>query len=244
MDGTATLGVADRVQRGAAELSLAVRAAAHSELRHLHYRDDARRRAAARTHGARPRAAVRAGFSLIFLALGATATAARPAARWCIAVWISRVGGVLVLCCSASTCSASSIWAFSRASAASTSPTSRWAISGRSSSGSPSAPDGRRASGRSSAASSRTPRRKPSCRAGCSLLGAYSLGLAIPFLSPPSPSSDSSAPRPASAGAWSGPTALGGALMIVVGLLLITNYFTTMATYLQALTPAALRNRL
>ena len=32
--------------------------------------------------------------------------------------------------------------------------------------------------------------------------------------------------------------------MITVGLLMVTNYFTILATYLQALTPEAIRNRI
>jgi cytochrome c-type biogenesis protein len=79
---------------------------------------------------------------------------------------------------------------------------------------------------------------------GLALLTAYSLGLAIPFL--------------ASAVAierffkffqrikrqlvWMSRGA--GVLMIAVGLLMVTNYFTILASYLQALTPEALKNRL
>jgi cytochrome c-type biogenesis protein len=79
---------------------------------------------------------------------------------------------------------------------------------------------------------------------GLALLSAYSLGLAIPFL--------------ASAVAierffkffqrikrqlvWMSRGA--GVLMIAVGLLMVTNYFTILASYLQAFTPEALRNRL
>jgi len=32
--------------------------------------------------------------------------------------------------------------------------------------------------------------------------------------------------------------------MIAVGILMVTNYFTILATYLQAFTPEALRNRI
>ena len=35
-----------------------------------------------------------------------------------------------------------------------------------------------------------------------------------------------------------------GALMVVIGLLLVTNYFTILATYLNTLTPEFLRGRL
>jgi uncharacterized membrane protein len=37
---------------------------------------------------------------------------------------------------------------------------------------------------------------------------------------------------------------LAGALLIVVGVLMISNYLTRITGYLQALTPAVLRNRL
>ena len=36
----------------------------------------------------------------------------------------------------------------------------------------------------------------------------------------------------------------GGVLLIVIGLLLVTHYFTWLATYLQALTPSALRSHI
>ena len=37
---------------------------------------------------------------------------------------------------------------------------------------------------------------------------------------------------------------VGGVLLIAVGLLLVTNYFTVLASWLQALTPDALRTRI
>ena len=37
---------------------------------------------------------------------------------------------------------------------------------------------------------------------------------------------------------------ISGALLIIVGVLMMFDYFTVMATYLQVLTPASLRNRL
>jgi hypothetical protein len=37
---------------------------------------------------------------------------------------------------------------------------------------------------------------------------------------------------------------VGGVLLIVIGVLLVTNYFTLLASYLQAVTPEALRNRI
>ena len=72
-------------------------AAAHPELHHLHHGDDARRRAAARgASRSSTRCSSSLGFSLIFLALGASATLL---GRLLVTyrVWISRVGGVLVL---------------------------------------------------------------------------------------------------------------------------------------------------
>ena len=79
---------------------------------------------------------------------------------------------------------------------------------------------------------------------GMWLLLAYSLGLAVPFLL--------SAvaverfldffSRMKRQMVWI--TRVSGVLMIAVGLLLVTNYFTILATYLQALTPEALRNRI
>jgi len=35
-----------------------------------------------------------------------------------------------------------------------------------------------------------------------------------------------------------------GVLLLIVGVLMMLDYFTVMATYLQTVTPAALRNRL
>ena len=79
---------------------------------------------------------------------------------------------------------------------------------------------------------------------GMWLLLAYSLGLAVPFLL--------SAvaverfldffTRMKRQMVWI--TRVSGVLMIAVGLLMVTNYFTILATYLQALTPEALRNRI
>ena len=79
---------------------------------------------------------------------------------------------------------------------------------------------------------------------GLWLLLAYSLGLAVPFLL--------SAvaverfldffTRMKRQMVWI--TRASGVLMIAVGVLMITNYFTILATYLQALTPEAIRNRI
>jgi cytochrome c-type biogenesis protein len=79
---------------------------------------------------------------------------------------------------------------------------------------------------------------------GLWLLLAYSLGLAVPFLL--------SAvaverfldffTRMKRQMVWV--TRTSGVLMIAVGLLMVTNYFTILATYLQALTPEVIRNRI
>ena len=79
---------------------------------------------------------------------------------------------------------------------------------------------------------------------GLWLLLAYSLGLAVPFLI--------SAiaverfldffGRMKRQMVWI--TRASGVLMIAVGILMVTNYFTILATYLQQLTPDAIRNRI
>ena len=79
---------------------------------------------------------------------------------------------------------------------------------------------------------------------GLWLLLAYSLGLAVPFLV--------SAvaverfldffTRMKRQMVWI--TRVSGVLMIAVGILMVTNYFTILATYLQQLTPDAIRNRI
>ncbi|HEU4629298.1 MAG TPA: cytochrome c biogenesis protein CcdA [Gemmatimonadaceae bacterium] len=79
---------------------------------------------------------------------------------------------------------------------------------------------------------------------GLELLTAYSLGLAVPFLL--------SAvlvqqflnvfARLKRQLVWI--TRISGALMVVVGLLRVTSYFTILASYLQALTPEFLRSRI
>lgn len=79
---------------------------------------------------------------------------------------------------------------------------------------------------------------------GLWLLLAYSMGLAVPFLL--------SAiaverfldffTRMKRQMVWI--TKTSGVVMIAVGVLMVTNYFTILATYLQALTPEAIRNRI
>jgi cytochrome c-type biogenesis protein len=79
---------------------------------------------------------------------------------------------------------------------------------------------------------------------GLPLLLAYSIGLALPFLL-----AAVAVERFLSALARMRPylafvSRISGALLIVVGLLMMLDYFTTMSAYLQSITPASLRNRL
>ena len=79
---------------------------------------------------------------------------------------------------------------------------------------------------------------------GLRLLLAYSLGLALPFLV-----AAVAVERFVEAVARVRPhlarvSQVSGALLVIVGLLMMFDYFTVMATYLQALTPEALRSRL
>ncbi|HEX3159003.1 MAG TPA: cytochrome c biogenesis protein CcdA [Gemmatimonadaceae bacterium] len=79
---------------------------------------------------------------------------------------------------------------------------------------------------------------------GLQLLGAYSLGLAIPFLLAAVLVQQflDFFQRVRRQMVWVSRGA--GALMIVVGLLMVTDYFTILASYLQGLTPEALRSRI
>lgn len=79
---------------------------------------------------------------------------------------------------------------------------------------------------------------------GLLLLTAYSAGLAIPFLAAAIAIDRFLAAFARWRGAMKWVNRVGGVLLIVVGLLLITNYFTVLAGWLQALTPNALRSRI
>jgi cytochrome c-type biogenesis protein len=81
-------------------------------------------------------------------------------------------------------------------------------------------------------------------RHGLVLLGAYSLGLAVPFIASAIAVEHflGAAQRLRKRMVWI--TRASGALLVVVGLLLMTNEFTRLAGYLQALTPEAIRNRI
>jgi cytochrome c-type biogenesis protein len=79
---------------------------------------------------------------------------------------------------------------------------------------------------------------------GLPLLLAYSLGLALPFLV-----AAVAVERFLETAARLKPhlarvSQVSGALLVIVGLLMVFDYFTVMATYLQALTPDALKSRL
>jgi len=79
---------------------------------------------------------------------------------------------------------------------------------------------------------------------GLVLLGAYSLGLAVPFVIAAMAMEEF-----VTAFQWFRPrlgwvNRVAGALLVIVGILMITNYFSTLSGFLQTLTPAALRRRL
>ena len=81
-------------------------------------------------------------------------------------------------------------------------------------------------------------------RRGLVLLSAYSLGLAIPFVIAAVAVERfiSIFQRHRAKLVWVDRVA--GTLLIIVGVLMMTNYMTVLTGYLQALTPVALRNRL
>jgi cytochrome c-type biogenesis protein len=79
---------------------------------------------------------------------------------------------------------------------------------------------------------------------GLVLLAMYSLGLAVPFVVAALAIDHYLAAfaRFRSAMIWV--NRIGGVLLVAIGLLLVTNYFTLLASYLQVLTPEALRSRI
>ena len=79
---------------------------------------------------------------------------------------------------------------------------------------------------------------------GLLLLTAYSLGLAIPFLAAALAVNHfvTAFARFRRHLAWV--SRVSGVLLIAVGLLLVTNYFSILASYLQALTPEAIKSRI
>ena len=79
---------------------------------------------------------------------------------------------------------------------------------------------------------------------GVALLFAYSMGLAVPFVVA-ALAVDRFVPwlaRHRDVMRWA--ERIGGVALIAIGLLLVTNYFTLLASYLQALTPEFIRSRI
>lgn len=79
---------------------------------------------------------------------------------------------------------------------------------------------------------------------GMSLLGAYSLGLAVPFVLAALAMQHFLAFFTRYRSRMMIVTRVSGALMVVLGVLLMTNYFTILASYLQGMTPEFLRDKL
>ena len=79
---------------------------------------------------------------------------------------------------------------------------------------------------------------------GLLLLFVYSLGLGLPFLIAALAIDRFLIAFGRYRGAMVWMSRAGGVLLIVIGLLLVTHYFTWLASYLQALTPSALRSRI
>ena len=79
---------------------------------------------------------------------------------------------------------------------------------------------------------------------GLQLLGAYSLGLAVPFVLAAALVQRFLAVSARLKRHMAWVSRISGALLIVVGVLMVTDYFTILASYLQALTPGFLRDRI
>jgi cytochrome c-type biogenesis protein len=79
---------------------------------------------------------------------------------------------------------------------------------------------------------------------GLPLLLAYSLGLALPFLLAAVAVERFLETTKRFRRHLARVSQVSGALLLIVGVLMMLDYFTAMATYLQTVTPAALRNRL
>ena len=79
---------------------------------------------------------------------------------------------------------------------------------------------------------------------GMQLLGAYSLGLAVPFLLAAALVQRFLAVSARLKRHLLWVSRASGVLLIAVGLLMVTDYFTILASYLQALTPGFLRDRI
>jgi len=81
-------------------------------------------------------------------------------------------------------------------------------------------------------------------RRGLALLGAYSLGLAIPFVVAAVAVERFIAVFQRHRAKLIWVDRIAGVLLIVIGVLMVTSYMATLTGYLQGLTPAVLRNRL
>jgi cytochrome c-type biogenesis protein len=79
---------------------------------------------------------------------------------------------------------------------------------------------------------------------GLVLLFMYSLGLALPFLVAALAINHFLTAFARFRGAMVWVNRIGGVLLIVIGVLLLADYFTILASYLQALTPQSLRSRI
>lgn len=182
------------------------------------------------------------GFSLIFLALGASATLL---GRLLVTyrVWISRVGGVLVLAFGLYLLGVFNLGAFSRE--------RRFHLTDK-----PLGYLGTLVVGIAFGAGW-TPCIGPilgsiltyaatqaEVSRGLLLLGAYSLGLAVPFLIAAVAIEWFLSAFHALRGKLVWVTRLSGAVLVVVAVLMITDYLTVITGLLQGWTPAALRNRL
>jgi cytochrome c-type biogenesis protein len=182
------------------------------------------------------------GFSLIFLALGATATVL---GRTLLSQreWISRVGGALIIVFGLYTLGVFNIAAFSRE--------RRFHLADK--------PVGYLGSVLVGIAfgAGWTPCIGPILGSiliftstssdlgrGMSLLSAYSLGLAIPFLGASLMIERFLAVFARFRRQMVWVTRAAGLLLIAVGVLLLTDYFTILASYLQGLTPESLKSRL
>ena len=122
-----------------------------------------------------------AGFSLVFMLLGATATALGRALKY-YQVWLQRIGGVLIILFGLVCLGVIRSDFLMQERRLHLERQAARVISDRCWWGWRSRPGGRRASGRCWARSSGSPRPRAISRAGLLLLGAYSAGLAVPFL--------------------------------------------------------------